>query len=169
MREPLRRDGPGGRTSPAHPPAAAPFLFAHTAVIGFKNQWFHLPNLRCFYPIGSQAVELIGMAMATDPSSTLTDGSCIKIVGGEMTKLAVTRALAQAKVDVKDVKVVELHDCFSANEVRPSASLLVDSGVLFGLGGMYSSRSNSSKMSAHVDVFHHFYPSSSCRKRGAQT
>ena len=62
---------------------------------------------------------MIGMAMATDPSSTLTDGSCIKIVGGEMTKLAVTRALAQAKVDVKDVKVVELHDCFSANEVRP--------------------------------------------------
>ncbi len=57
------------------------------------------------------------MAMATDPASSLEGGSCIRIVGGEMTKTAAARALKQAKVDVKDVKVLELHDCFSANEV----------------------------------------------------
>merc|ERR1719258_363217 len=34
-----------------------------------------------------------------------------------MTKTAAKAALTEAKVDVEDVKVVELHDCFSANEM----------------------------------------------------
>lgn len=72
-----------------------------------------------------QAVEIIGMAMATDPESTLTGGSCIKIVGGDMTKAAVAKALAQSKADIGKVKVVELHDCFSANEVRLALVLSV--------------------------------------------
>jgi sterol carrier protein 2 len=71
-----------------------------------------------------QAVEILGMAMATDPESTLTAGSCIKIVGGDMTKAAVAKALAQAKADIGKVKVVELHDCFSANEVRSCVARL---------------------------------------------
>lgn len=57
------------------------------------------------------------MAMATDPPSTLADKSCIKVIGGDMTATAATKALKQAGVTPKDIQVVELHDCFSANEV----------------------------------------------------
>lgn len=38
-------------------------------------------------------------------------------MGYEMTKLAAETALAEAGVKAKDIKVCELHDCFSANEM----------------------------------------------------
>lgn len=64
-----------------------------------------------------QAVEITGMHMATDQESTLSEDSCIKMVGFDMTKMAAETALAQAGKTAKDVQVVELHDCFSANEL----------------------------------------------------
>lgn len=76
-----------------------------------------------------QAVELIGMAMATDPPSTLKDESCMKLVGSDMTKLAAERALGEAGVRPTDVDVVELHDCFSCNELLTYEALgLCDEG-----------------------------------------
>lgn len=64
-----------------------------------------------------QAVEIIGMAMATDLPSTFEEPSLMKQVGYDMTKSAATKALGMAKVEAKDIQVVELHDCFSANEL----------------------------------------------------
>ena len=64
----------------------------------------------------SQAVLIAGQAMATDPTS-LFDKSSINLLGFGMTQKAAKEALSQAKVDPKDVKLVELHDCFSANEM----------------------------------------------------
>merc|ERR1711957_707592 len=64
-----------------------------------------------------QAVEITGMHMATDLSSTFDDKSCIKMIGSDMTKLAAETALSQAGKTAADVQVVELHDCFSANEL----------------------------------------------------
>jgi acetyl-CoA acetyltransferase len=64
-----------------------------------------------------QAVEIAGQSMATDMSSTFDDNSCIKIVGYDMSKAAAERALEEAETGVEEVDVVELHDCFSANEL----------------------------------------------------
>jgi len=65
----------------------------------------------------SQAVEIVGMEMATDLPTTFTENSCMKIVGYDMTKTAADRLFAKANLKPQDVDVVELHDCFSANEL----------------------------------------------------
>ena len=63
-----------------------------------------------------QAVEIIGMAMTTDfPSSY--EGSMIKMVGSDMTKAAAQKVYEQSGFGPENVDVVELHDCFAANEV----------------------------------------------------
>ncbi len=64
-----------------------------------------------------QAVEIAGQAMVTDMTSTFDEGSCIKIVGYDMSKEAANRAYEEAGVGPEDVDVIELHDCFSANEL----------------------------------------------------
>jgi sterol carrier protein 2 len=63
-----------------------------------------------------QAVLIAGQCLATD-SPSLFDRSSIDLVGYSMTQRAAQTALAEAGVHPKDVKVVELHDCFSANEM----------------------------------------------------
>lgn len=65
----------------------------------------------------SKAVEILGMEMATDLPSTFADKSLMKIVGYDMTKLAAERLFQKANRRPTDVQVVELHDCFSANEL----------------------------------------------------
>jgi sterol carrier protein 2 len=42
---------------------------------------------------------------------------CIKIVGYDMSKKAAELAYEEAQVGPGDVQVIELHDCFSANEL----------------------------------------------------
>jgi acetyl-CoA acyltransferase len=64
-----------------------------------------------------QAVEIAGQAMVTDLTSTFDEDSCIKIVGYDMSKEAARRALDEAETGIDEVDVVELHDCFSANEL----------------------------------------------------
>ena len=64
-----------------------------------------------------QAVEIAGQAMVTDMPSTFEERSSIKIVGYDMSKEAADRAYEEAGVGPDDVDVVELHDCFSANEL----------------------------------------------------
>jgi acetyl-CoA acetyltransferase len=64
----------------------------------------------------AQAIEIIGMAMTTDfPSSY--EGSMIKMVGSDMTKAAARKVYEQSGVGPENVDVVELHDCFSCNEL----------------------------------------------------
>lgn len=63
-----------------------------------------------------QAVLIAGQCLATDAPS-LFSRSSIDLLGFDMSKYAAKQALAEAQVDVKDVKVCELHDCFSANEM----------------------------------------------------
>ncbi len=65
----------------------------------------------------SQAVEIAGMAMATDLPSTFDEKSCIKMVGFDMSQQAARKAYEQAGIGPENVQVVELHDCFSANEL----------------------------------------------------
>ena len=69
------------------------------------------------HKLESQAVEILGMAMATDMPSTFDEQSCIKMVGYDMSKAAAQKVYAQAGIGPEDVDVVELHDCFSCNEM----------------------------------------------------
>jgi sterol carrier protein 2 len=64
----------------------------------------------------SQAVLIAGQCLATD-SPDRFNKSDIELVGYGMTESAAKQALAEANATVDDVAVVELHDCFSANEV----------------------------------------------------
>ena len=67
--------------------------------------------------LGAKAIEIAGQAMVTDMPSTFEEGSSIKIVGFDMSREAARRAYAEAGVEPDDIDVIELHDCFSANEL----------------------------------------------------
>jgi len=69
------------------------------------------------YGLQKQAVEILGMAMATDTKSTFDEKSCMKMVGFDMTKNASQAVYQQSGFGPNDVQVIELHDCFSANEL----------------------------------------------------
>ena len=64
----------------------------------------------------AKAVEIIGMSMTTDFPSSF-EKSCIKLVGQDMTAKAAQDVYEQSGVGPEDVDVVELHDCFSCNEM----------------------------------------------------
>ena len=69
------------------------------------------------HDLGDRAIEIAGQAMVTDMASTFDERSSIKIVGFDMSKEAARSAYEQAGVGPDDVDVIELHDCFSANEL----------------------------------------------------
>lgn len=62
-------------------------------------------------------IELAGMALVTDTRDSFEAGSMISLVGAGQTRRAAQAAYAEAGIDVDDIDVVELHDCFSPNEV----------------------------------------------------
>lgn len=83
---------------------------AGAAVIVSQKFLDRKPHLR------SQAILMAGQQLMTD-SPQLFSRSAMDLVGFDMTKRAAQAALREAKVSAKDVKVCELHDCFSANEL----------------------------------------------------
>ncbi|AHH18632.1 putative thiolase [Nocardia nova SH22a] len=62
-------------------------------------------------------VVIAAQAMTTDFTSTFADNSMMKIVGYDMAKAAAQQVYEAAGVNPADIKVVELHDCFTTNEV----------------------------------------------------
>jgi acetyl-CoA acetyltransferase len=61
-------------------------------------------------------VWIAAQAMTTDYESTFGD-SMIKMIGFDMAKAAAKQVYEQSGVSPDDVDVVELHDCFTTNEV----------------------------------------------------
>lgn len=61
-------------------------------------------------------VYIAAQAMTTDYPSSF-EKSMIKMVGYDMTRAAAEKVYADAGITAQDVDVVELHDCFSANEM----------------------------------------------------
>ena len=57
------------------------------------------------------------MEMATDLPSTFEEKSLMRLVGFDMTRAASEKLFANAGMKPEDVQVIELHDCFSANEL----------------------------------------------------
>jgi sterol carrier protein 2 len=64
-----------------------------------------------------RAIEIAGQAMATDFDSSFDERSMIKAIGFDMTKKAAEKVYQQSGFGPENVDVVELHDCFSANEL----------------------------------------------------
>lgn len=64
----------------------------------------------------SQAVEIIGQHLATD-APQLFSRSAIDLCGYHMTEIAAREAFKLAGITPDEVSVVELHDCFSPNEM----------------------------------------------------
>ena len=62
-----------------------------------------------------QGVEIVGQAMTTDTPETWTNP--INLVGADMTRRAAVSVYEQSGIGPEDVDVVELHDCFTVNEV----------------------------------------------------
>jgi acetyl-CoA acyltransferase len=69
------------------------------------------------HDLWQQAIEIAGQSMVTDLSSTFEAKSAIAVVGADMSRTAAQQALAEAQTEIGEVDVVELHDCFSANEL----------------------------------------------------
>lgn len=63
-----------------------------------------------------QAILIAGQCLATD-SPNLFNRSAIELIGYSMSENAAKAALAEANVAPDEIKVCELHDCFSANEM----------------------------------------------------
>ena len=81
--------------------------------------------------LGAQnPVYIAGQAMTTDYPSSFGEHSMIKMVGFDMTKKAAQKVYAQAGVGPKDIDVIELHDCFTTNELLTYEALgLCDEGT----------------------------------------
>jgi acetyl-CoA acetyltransferase len=62
-------------------------------------------------------VYIAAQVMTTDFATTFEDKSMIKMIGYDMTKNAAAQIYEKAGIGPEDVDVVELHDCFTANEL----------------------------------------------------
>ncbi|MFI7104350.1 lipid-transfer protein [Streptomyces sp. NPDC050161] len=64
-----------------------------------------------------RAVEIAGQAMTTDTEESFASGSCIDVVGKPVSRAAARLAYEASGLGIEDVDVIELHDCFSVNEL----------------------------------------------------
>ena len=62
-------------------------------------------------------IYIAAQAMTTDFASSFDEKSMIKMVGYDMTRAAADSVYEQAGIGPQDINVVELHDCFTANEL----------------------------------------------------
>ena len=65
----------------------------------------------------SKPVYIAAQAMTTDYDSSFKEESMMKMVGYDMAKECAKKVYDQAGLGPKDVQVIELHDCFTANEI----------------------------------------------------
>ncbi|WP_026149975.1 thiolase C-terminal domain-containing protein [Sphingobium xenophagum] len=76
---------------------------------------------------GVNGVEVVGQAMTSDTSDSWADP--IRVVGTGVTRRAAEKAYAEAGLGPEDVDVIEMHDCFTNNEVLNMEALgLCDEG-----------------------------------------
>ncbi len=65
----------------------------------------------------SDTVQIVAQSMTTDFATSFEPKSMIKMVGYDMTQDAARQVYEAAGVGPEDVDVIELHDCFTANEL----------------------------------------------------
>ncbi|KAF8446441.1 thiolase-like protein [Boletus edulis BED1] len=73
------------------------------------------------HKLENQAIEIVAQALTTDQPAAFESGSAMEVVGYGMTKRCADKVFAQAGFAPgqgrDEVGVVELHDCFAANEL----------------------------------------------------
>jgi len=69
------------------------------------------------HKLEDQAVEILGIALTTDANATFEAKSLMNLAGFDMARRAADQVYTKTGVNPKDIGVVELHDCFSANEL----------------------------------------------------
>lgn len=67
--------------------------------------------------LGDRAVEIAAQAMTTDTGASFASGTCVDAVGAPMTRAAAQQVYAASGLSADDLDVIELHDCFSINEL----------------------------------------------------
>lgn len=67
--------------------------------------------------LGDRAVEIAAQAMTTDTEESFASGTCIDVVGRPMSRAAARQVYEASGLGIEDVDVIELHDCFSINEL----------------------------------------------------
>ena len=65
----------------------------------------------------AQAVEVLAQAMVTDRAGLFESRSAIELVAAGMTRDAARQVYEQSGLGPEDIDVIELHDCFSINEL----------------------------------------------------
>ena len=66
----------------------------------------------------SASVEIVAQALATDVPGTFDDSrSMMSVVGYDMSRKAASQVYESAGIGPDDLDVIELHDCFTANEL----------------------------------------------------
>ncbi|MCX3058979.1 lipid-transfer protein [Streptomyces beihaiensis] len=67
--------------------------------------------------LGGRAVEIVAQSMTTDTEESFASGSCVDVVGQPMSREAARQVYEASGLGIDDVDVIELHDCFSINEL----------------------------------------------------
>ena len=90
-------------------------------------------------PADRKKIEIAAMEMTTDFPDSF-EKSCIKQVGSEMSRKSAQRVYAKSGLGPENIHVIELHDCFSTNELityealglctEGKAGRLIDSGAV---------------------------------------
>jgi acetyl-CoA acyltransferase len=81
-----------------------------------------------------RAVEIVAQSMVTDLASSFEDANARQVVGSDMSAQAAREVYETAGAGPEDVQVIELHDCFSANELITYEALgLCEEGEAAGL------------------------------------
>jgi acetyl-CoA acetyltransferase len=70
-----------------------------------------------------QAVEVLSSVLGSDMKNTFDSNSAISLIGGNLAQRTSEKAYKEAGITSNDLNVVELHDCFSANELVTYESL----------------------------------------------
>lgn len=84
---------------------------AGAAIVVSEDYLNRYPHLK------TRAVEIAALEMTTDRQSTFAEKDPIKLIGFDMVREAAEKAYAKAGVRPEQVDVIELHDCFSVNEL----------------------------------------------------
>ncbi|MFG3256225.1 lipid-transfer protein [Streptomyces sp. NPDC048172] len=80
--------------------------------------------------LADRAVEIVGQAMTTDTEESFASGSCVDVVGRPMSRAAALAVYEESGLGIEDVDVIELHDCFSVNELLTYEALgMCDEGA----------------------------------------
>ena len=69
------------------------------------------------HKLEAQAIEILAQALTTDTKETFDQPTATRLAGADMTREAVRKVWEESQLSPRDIDVVELHDCFAANEL----------------------------------------------------